>query len=526
MNDILIGALESPECYDHPVDEVEIHETSVSWILLAGEFAYKIRKPLDFGRLLDFSSLEKRRDLCEREVRLNQGLAPHLYLATIPISGTPQAPRVGDPGAPLEYAVKMRRFSRRLLLDDLQISGGLPLELLNDLVDRLADIHRQAVPVAAGSPQGGADAIRDAVAHELASIDERLDVADDRQRLHCLQTAAEEAHARLVPVFAARHDGGFVRECHDDIRLGIHFGHSEETVTLLADDSESSAEPRWSDVGSDLARLLVDLETRGEKAFARHALNRYLELTGDYGVARVLSYYKLYWALVRARDAVVCCRSDDIENTGRSASFGKCRHYLALAEDYARFHFPYLVIGVGVSGSGKSRFTGEMVKRLGGVRVRSDVERRRLFESHPQADGRQQGVDIHTPEATDHTYRRLAELCGVLLESGLPVCIDATCLTRWQRDLLAWQAEGRGLPVLLVSFEADDATLRRRIEKRSRRGGDVSKAGLDVLERQLAGFEPFGDDERRYLVHLDTTADDATETLVALIQQHIRHVIL
>ncbi|APX94821.1 hypothetical protein BWR19_18890 [Halomonas sp. 1513] len=518
MSDTLIEALKAPSAYDHPVDAVEIHETHISWVLLTGEFAYKIKKPLDFGSFLDFSTLAKRRALCEQEVRLNRRLAPNLYVAAVPISGTPEAPRINDASAPFEYAVKMRQFSNRLLFSHLQASGELSQELLDDLIDQLVDFHERATPVAADSPLGSAESTAAIVTREFTLIAERLDDDDDLAHLACLETLAGEAHARLQEVLTDRHRSGFVRETHGDIHLGNAVHH--EGRALLFDGIEFNDELRWNDVACDLAFLLMDLEARGEQSLARHALNRYLELSGDYGLVRVLAYYKFYRALVRAKVAALrYCLSDASDL--QQLALTECRRYLRLADGYARFSFPYLLLGVGVSGSGKSRFTGEVIRRLGGVRLRSDVERKRLFGFHPQADSQQQGVDIYTPAATLRTYQRLAELSGVLLESGLPVCIDATCLARWQRDMLGWEAEGRGLPLLTVSFEADPATLRRRIEKRARRGGDPSEASLAVLERQLASLEPFGDDERRHLIHLDTTADDATETLVSLIQAKI-----
>ncbi|EPC00718.1 hypothetical protein L861_13070 [Litchfieldella anticariensis FP35 = DSM 16096] len=520
MNDALIESLRDPGCYDHPVSRVEVCETHISWILLTGDYAYKIKKPLDFGGFLDFSSLERRHRFCDQEVRLNRRLAPNLYLAAVPISGTPRSPRVGDAGAPIEYAVKMRQFSNRQLLSNLQRSGELSLELIDDLTEQLVIFHEQVARVDESSTLGSADATRGLLAREFALIMARLPDEEDRQRLQSLALRAEEMHARLYTTFEQRHHDGFVREAHGDIHLGNAVCY--EGRVLMFDGIEFNEELRCCDVSCDLACLLMDLEARGEMAFSRHALNHYLELSGDYELVRVLGYYKLYHAVVRAKVAMLRYHQPELANDRRQAIHDEFRHFLALAEEYAEFRFPYLVIGVGVSGSGKSRFTGEMVRRLGSVRLRSDVERKRLHGFSPQADSRQQGVDIYTPGTTRLTYRHLAKLTGILLESGLPVCIDATCLKREQRELLSQQAEARGLPVLMVSFEADDATLRTRIEKRARRVGDPAEASLAVLERQLAQRDPFADDERRQLVHLDTTAHNAGETLVELIRQHLR----
>ncbi|TDX28784.1 hypothetical protein DFO67_109168 [Modicisalibacter xianhensis] len=521
MSQALIQALSDAGCYDHPVEAIEIIETHISWVVLTGEYAYKLKKPLDFGSFLDFSTLDKRRRLCDQEVQLNRRLAPSLYLEVVPISGTHEAPRINDASAPFEYAVKMRQFSNRLLFSNLQASGDLSLELLDDLVDQLVVFHEDAQCLPDGGDDWGSrEAMQRIMEREFALIAPRLEGDADRRRLESLQTWVTEALERFDDEFARRRHEGHVRETHGDVHLGNAVRH--EGRAMMFDGIEFNDELRWNDVGADLAFLLMDLDARGEEPFAHHVLNRYLELSGDYTLVRLLPFYKLYRALIRAKVALLRYHQPELHPADRPAVMASYRRYIELAERYTEFSFPYLVIGVGVSGSGKSRFTGEMVRRLGGVRLRSDVERKRLFGFDPLARTAEQGVDIYTPEATRQTYTCLAKLTGVLLESGLPVCIDATCLKREQRDLLRQQAVGRGLPVLIVSFEADEATLRARIEKRARRGGDPSEAGLAVLEKQLARFEAFTEEERLHLVHLDTTAENANLTLVGMIQEHLR----
>ena len=520
MSQALIKALHDAGCYDHPVTDVEVFETHISWIVLTGDFAYKLKKPLDFGSFLDFSTLEKRRRLCEQEVRLNRRLAPSLYLEAVPISGMTDAPRINDASAPFEYAVKMRQFSNRLLFSNLQASGELSLEMLDDLIDQLVAFHEQANRVPEDSDFGSREAMQRILEREFELIGAHLESDADRQRLAHLRTWVEEAFVRFDGEFERRRNEGYVRETHGDVHLGNAVQH--EGRALMFDGIEFNEELRWNDVGGDLAFLLMDLEARGEHAFAHHALNRYLELSGDHGLLRLLPFYKLYRALVKAKVDILRYQQTELHPADHPEVIADYRRHIELARRYSEFTFPYLVIGVGVSGSGKSRFTGEMVRRLGVVRLRSDVERKRLFGFESLARTEKQGVDIYHSDATQRTYAHLAKLTGIVLEAGLPVCIDATCLKRAQRDRLRHEAEGRGLPVLLVSFEADEATLRARIEKRARRGGDPSEAGLSVLKRQLANLEPFSGDERLHLVHLDTTAENANLTLVGLIQEHLR----
>lgn len=520
MSQSLIRALQNDACYDHPVSGVEIRETHISWVVLTGQYAYKIKKPLDFG-FLDFSTLARRKHFCEEEVRLNSRLADDLYLEAVPITGTPQAPKLGGEGEPFEYAVRMRQFDNSCLFSAMQASGQLTQRLMDDLVDQLVVFHERAERVDDSSVFGSPEAVHAPVKENFEQLRPLLSNAEDIRRLSALETWADEAFARLAPEMKRRQREGFIRETHGDIHLGNAVMH--EGRALIFDCIEFNDNFRWNDVCCELAFLLMDLEARDEQSLAYHVLDRYLERSGDYRLVRLLPYYKAYRAMVRAKVAMLRLQQPGLHPADHEAVLADYRRYVTLAERYSEINFPYLLISVGVSGSGKSRFTEQVVRQLGGVRVRSDVERKRLFGLDALAATDSAVADgIYSPEASERTYARLAELAGILLEAGYPVSVDATCLKRAQRDLLRHEAEIRGLPTMLISFEADEQTLRARIEKRSRKRDEVSEAGLEVLRHQLASREPFGDDELAQLVHLDTTAEDANLTLVALIRDHLR----
>ncbi|MEE3214382.1 MAG: AAA family ATPase, partial [Pseudomonadota bacterium] len=290
-----------------------------------------------------------------------------------------------------------------------------------------------------------------------------------------------------------------------------------------AQDPQPFDYPEMADPGHDLASLRVELELRGEMTLSHQALDGYLRRSGDYELARILSLLQVIEAMAGMRRVLQRRFTSGHERPALMAeTMNAFRRYLTLAERHAEFRFPPLVIGVGVSGSGKSRFTKTLVGRLGAVRLSSDVQRMLLHGFSPQAEGDGLPVDIYTREATDKTYQRLATCAGILLDAGYMVCVDGTFLERGQRELLRWQAEARGLPVLLVSFEADDETLRRRISKRAVRNERDESLSLAVLAAQQDAFEDFTDEERLHLVRLDSTADNAAETLASLIEEHIR----
>lgn len=417
----------------------------------------------------------------------------------------------------------------RHTLDVDRADSGESLEL-ESLIDALVAYHRGAASHDAEAQDAGLP-LTLAMTAELTEIREALWDEGERERLDQLGDWLKQDLIRLTPILearaACRTPSWALR--HPTSRL-CHAGRPL-LVNAIGRDLEVPGAELADDPASDLAALLVGLEGRETSELTRQALDRYLRHSGDYELSRLLSLFGTCHALTAARRALRRCHSDDglgLEHPGLLAEgMAECRRYLALAERIAEFRFPPLVIAVGVSGSGKSRFTRGLVTGLGAIRVSSEAERQRLAQAdgdplYPQGGGDPGVVDIFGEAATTATYQRLASCAGYLLDAGIPACVDATCLTRAQRDLLRQQAEARGLPCLLVSFEADDATLQRRIAKRAGRQGVAVEESLAVLAQQQQRFEPFGDEERLHLVHLDTTADNAADTLLGLIEEHVK----
>ncbi|MGQ4877909.1 AAA family ATPase [Billgrantia sp. LNSP4103-1] len=392
---------------------------------------------------------------------------------------------------------------------------------LDELIDSLVASHRSFVddlPYVGSS--GCLASTRALVEDEVGELDARLTGEEDRRRLFQLRDWLEQEMVRLEPWFDERGEprpswvvGRQVMPLCDRQRLIMSNALDLEPSDPLAG--------RRLDPGFDLVSLLVGLYVRDETRLAHYALDRYLRLSGDYAITRLISVYAVCRSLAGARRALQRWDSEREPAFRLAESMTECRRYLELAEQVSNFRFPPLIIGVGVSGSGKSRFMAEIVERLGAVRLCSDAERRRLFGISPQTVEPEPDVDIFSAETTDRTYHRLASLAGLLLNAGIPTCIDATCLTRAQRRLLRQQGEARGLPVLIVSFEADDETLRARIDKRARRQGVEPVRSLEVLRRQQARFESFEEEESPFLLHLDTTAENASDRLAELVDQRI-----
>ncbi|MGD8430137.1 MAG: AAA family ATPase, partial [Ectothiorhodospiraceae bacterium] len=471
----LVEALRSPDAYPHPVGRVEVLETHISTVLLAGEFAYKLKKPVDLG-FVDFTTLEQRRFYCAEEIRVNARAAPTLYLGIVPITIHDGRVRMGNGGDPLEFAVRMRRFPQDALLAEVARKGPLPPALVDRMADVVAAMHDSAPVAAPDSEAGQASVIRERMEENFQSLAELPLNSAVLRTVEALRGHADAHWKRLAPVMKRRRDDGRVRECHGDLR--------------------------WIDTASDLAFLLMDLRNRDQPTAANRLLSRYLELTGDYSALGVIDFYVAYRAMVRAK--IEGIRWNEARDSDAAAAIESAlRRYLELA---GRPSAPprLLVITHGVSGSGKSTVAEAMVERFGYIRLRSDVERKRAFGLHRlagSASGTGQG--IYTEDATELTYQRLGDLARTAVEAGHVPVVDASFLKASARAEFERLADELQAEFRILDVRADDDVIRRRLRQRAGAGNEPSEADERILDHQLATRDPLTDWEKAHAVTVD-----------------------
>lgn len=481
-----------PASYDHAVGRVQLIETHISWVLLTGEYAYKIKKPLDLG-FLDFSTLALRQHACADEVRLNRRLAAEVYLGVAAITGSPDAPRLNGRGATIEYAVKMRQFPVDATLDRLDERGELGTAQIDQLAARLARFHLdECARAPAESAWGEPDMIARPIAENFQLLAGRLDDPAESRHLASLQSWCAAEHARLTPLMRERKRDGFVRECHGDLHLGNLAWVSGKLV--IFDCIEFSPALRWIDVVSEVAFCFMDLLHRQHRDLAMRFLNAWLETGGDYAGISLLRYYAVYRALVRAKVAALRAGQEDGDpaEADRAEVVG-CLH---LAGQLTQKPLPQLCITHGLSGSGKTTLSQSLLQEQGMIRLRSDVERKRLTGLDASArSGAGVGEGLYTEEFNRRTYEYLAHQTEAVLDAGWPVIVDAAFLARWQRDLFRDLAQRREVRFRILDVQVDPATLRERISRRAAQGSDASEADLRVLQQQIETAQPLDADE-------------------------------
>jgi hypothetical protein len=493
-SDSLPDGLLAPQAWPAGTGKVELVETHISWVFLAGDLAYKIKKPvkLDF---LDFSTLALRRHFCEEELRINRRFAPALYLGLSQVVKTPQGLAVDRPGSFMEPAVRMRRFDRAQELDALLAREAVPRRMMDDFGARLAAQHDAAPVAAPGQAQADPSNTLAALRENFAVL-RRFGTPGLDARVAALKSWAEASFDRLSRRLLARLTAGRFRECHGDLHCANVVRHDE---SLWAFDAlEFDPALRWIDVANDLAFLYMDLRARGHDDLASAFLDGWLAASGDFDALAALRLYESYRACVRAKVAAIRLSQS---GNGRDALSRELERYLGAAERAMRPPRPLLVVTTGLSGSGKSWLASRLLAPLDAVRVRSDVERKRLCGLAP---GDASGGSIYSPEITRQTYARLAELAGTALADGFSVFVDAACLLRTERDDFRRLAAAAGAPFRLLCVEASDATLRSRVAGRALAGTDPSEATGPVLAQQLSFRQPLAGSELDGAVTVDT----------------------
>lgn len=491
---LLVEALQRPHAYPDPGDQpVVVHETHISWIFLVGQYAYKVKKAIrtDF---LDYSTLAKRQHHCQEELRLDRRYAEPLYLAVVPITEQDGRITVEGEGEPIEFAVKMRRFPADALLTQQVREDAVTRDDLRQLARTVARFHATAARSGEHDTYGRFESVReDAEANFRALM--TADVASRHETLKSLHRWSEtflESHRHR---FERRRSDGFIRECHGDLHLANVIRWQDQWMPF--DGIEFNAALRWIDVLNDAAFLAMDLAAEDHSEFAHSFITAYLEYTGDYGSLHLLRFYLVYRAMVRAKIAMIR-RSQSDTASQQAAAMEDCHRHIELADRFTSPPELSLTITHGYSGSGKTTGSEAAVQRRGAIRLRSDVERKRLYgidlEQRPAASD---VPELYSHAATEATYLKLQELSAQVLQAGYPVIVDATFLRQRHREAFAAFARSQDIPFRILDFPVDPAVLRKRVAERQRRGGDASDAGLDVLEKQLHSAEPLTESERQ-----------------------------
>ncbi len=458
--------------------QIQRRETHISIVFLIGQSAFKMKRCISYP-YLDFSTLERRKYLCEQEVKINSRTAPDIYRGVVPVTRDKDGNlALGGEGEAVEWLVSMNRFADSSLWDQRALTGSLERRDFEVLADQVAAFH-----AAAESCDGS---------HAVSALGQSIDANEqsmavhigdlfDEEKVHDLYRRTREAYAILTPVLESRAASGCIRICHGDLHLGNIF--TDENRPVLFDAIEFNEDFSHIDVLYDLAFLLMDVMYRVGKRRSTVLMNRYLDHTGDGVSVSLIPLLMSLRAAIRAHVSASAARQH--ADPGKQAELKEhAIRYFDLASQCLMPVKPRVIAVGGLSGSGKSRMArviaGVLETAPGARVVRSDTVRKRLagvgFEEHLPPDS-------YTPEASLKTYAACIKEALIILKAGYPVVLDAVFSKPEERDTAQSLASEAGVPFDGLWLEAPVSVMQERVESRRHNASDANAV---VVEKQVS----------------------------------------
>ncbi|MDJ0743565.1 MAG: AAA family ATPase [Xenococcaceae cyanobacterium MO_167.B27] len=496
----LISQMQQSEFYPHPVaDNIELVQTHVSYVLLTGDYAYKLKKSVNFG-FLDYSTLEKRKHFLDAEISLNSAIAPELYLEVLPITQEGEKFILNGSGEPVAYTLKMRQFPQENLFINLFDAGKLSIEKMEELGKIVAEFHKNAVTNEYISSFGKVEKIRQAFDENYAQTQGYIGRAQTQEQLTATQAYTDNFFAEREDLFNSRINNNKIKECHGDLHLK-NICLWQDKIQLF-DRIEFNEPFRFVDVIYDVAFAMMDLEAKGKQDFANAFLNTYLEETGDWEGLPLLPLYLSRQAYVRAKVTSFLLDDPAIPETVKQEASQTATNYYKQAWEYTQRKSGKLILMSGLSGSGKTTVAKTIARNTGAIHIRSDAVRKHIAGIALEATG---SDSIYTPQMNQKTYDRLLELGVMLVQEGFTVILDAKYDRIDYRHKVIDAIKLHNISLQIIHCTAPLEVLRDRLNQRS---GDISDATADLLTTQQAKAEAFTQEEQVYVTTIDTSNTD------------------
>lgn len=531
----LIPFLSEPASYPHGPDEVSHIQTHISHVFLAPPYVYKIKKPVNFD-FLDFSSLDKRKHYCRREVALNRRLCSEIYLGVVPVvrteegfsllenqadsvvpgeAGTggentrenrnaPQPPEPEAEGEIVEYAVRMKKLPDEFFLHSYIERGELKREHVDRVADRLAEFYREQEP---GDPilkWGAVDKIKYNTDENFRQTEPFIGETVDRPCWEGVKWYTDRYLSERKGLFRRRVREKRIVDGHGDLHLEhIHLG---PRGICIYDCIEFNDRFRYGDLAADLAYLAMDLDFNGKRDFGRYLVRSMADRLEDPDLTRIINFYKCYRAWVKGKVKSFQSAEEEVPVEERERASQLAGRYFRLALEYALLgSIPTALVVMGTVGSGKSTLSDELASalsldRFSSDRLRKEMAGQPLRERTPPA----MRDKLYTSEISDRTYNGLRKRALEHIAKGESVILDATYSDAERRERLARALEEAGADFCFIECRAPESVLRKRLEKREESKKVISDARLEDFDYLSGMYTPPDEVDERRLVRLNT----------------------
>jgi aminoglycoside phosphotransferase family enzyme len=519
--DRLLAFLHDARSYpDHP-RHIRMLQTHASWVVLTRRFAYKVKKPVNLG-FLDFSTVEKRRHFCEREVALNARLSPGMYLGVVPISRKKGRLVFGPGERVVEYAVKMRRLPERFFLLRLMERGAVTPRDVDRIVATLKLFYEAQQPTREIANWGRVTKLKLSTDENFRQTRDFIDVTISRAAFLVTRLYTNAFYRNHASLFATRIREGWIRDCHGD----LHLDHIHLTPTRLTiyDCIEFDDRFRCIDIASDAAFLAMDFDFRDRPDLSRYFATRLAKALGDAGLLRLLDFYKCYRAYVRGKVESLHAEADGVPDAERQESRARAQRYFRLGLRYAACGSePMVLIIMGRVGSGKSTLAQALGRELGWDVFSADRIRKELAGvALDQRAGAAERRRLYTKRMSDKTYATLTRHAVEQARQRHGVILDATFANRRRRDSLRRALNRARITYCFIETRTATATIKTRLKARARSTSEISDARLDDFPMLDALYEPPMELERRHFftVKAARTPESVLLATLRILAQH------
>ncbi len=498
----IIEFMLDPSSYPHRPASVEMVQTHISYIFIAGDLVFKIKKAVDFG-FLDFTSLEKRRHYCAEELRLNQRLAPETYLAVETICEAPDGvPMWGGAGVPVEYAVKMKRLPEDRMLYRLLAKGEADLSVMDAIARRVFAFHKTAETGGEIDRLGSIDTVRHNHCENFDQTESFIDITIPEDQFNFIKKYALSFIEKNERLFKKRVEEHRIRDCHGDLHLQ-HICLADGII--IFDCIEFNKRFRYLDVAAEIAFLAMDLDFNGYADFSHAFVKAYIACSGDEDIRKLINFYRCYFAYVRGKVTGFKINDPAVGPEEQAAAVESASKYFSLALRYAAaFEKPALILTAGLMGTGKSVLARTLAAVLNAEIIRSDVVRKELLDISPTDRHYEEfGKGIYSKDISRRTYEKTVESAESLLRQGRNVIIDASFKEKRQRRMAYEAAQALGAEFFLLECFCPEEVIKQRLEARVKAGGDPSDGRWEIFQMQKDDFEPIDDRElhdRRFVI--------------------------
>jgi len=496
--------MSSPQFYGHNPDSVQVVQTHISFIFIAGDLVYKVKKAVNFG-FLDFTTLEKRKFYCDEELRLNRRLAKEIYLEVVPI-GEDKSGNLsfGTGGTIVDYAVKMKKLPEEKMLNRLLAQGTVNESIMDRIAKRVYEFHQKAATGGEIDRIGGIDTIRHNHVENFEQTAQYIGTSIDRDRYRFIQSYAENFLNKNRQLFEERVAGHRIRDCHGDLHLQ-HICIGDEI--LVFDCIEFNERFRYLDVAAEVAFLSMDLDFNGYSGYGNTFVNSYLQYSSDSTIKKLLNFYKCYFAYVRGKVTSFKLDDDAINEEDKREAIDTASRYFELASSYAALlERPTIILMTGLMGTGKSVLAEKLASLLGAEMLRTDIIRKNLLDI-PSGEHHFEefGEGIYSKEMTEKTYGEALKAAQSVIEQGKSVIVDASFKKRTERNKFSSLAEKTGADFFTIECTCPEGTIKSRLESRLLNKEEASDGRWEIFQAQKKDFDRIDEVSPEVHVIIDTS---------------------